>query len=281
MSARSGPLPVGEGGPPGRPREPHLPTPSGELQLIEQHGVPAPSSFFLFRPLHALDRWLGQVELLVLILLLAAMMILGTAQVVMREVFNTGLPWADPLLRNMVLWAGMVGAMVATQSGRHLNMDALARMMPVGVRRWVDILVNLAASVTCGYLVQVSIPYLQEEIAAESEAIVGGLLPWHVQLIFPIAFAVMAFRFGLFALDGLAGLIVDAVKALFSRLGLLGQDGQTGGRPQSGPPPVAGVAPAVQPASEAGLPGASLDARPGDERLPEPGDSRRDWNRWN
>jgi TRAP-type C4-dicarboxylate transport system permease small subunit len=182
-----------------------LPTPSGELQLFEQHGVPTPAPVPAFRPLHALDKVVGHAEMALLIVLITTMMLLGTSQVVMRELFNTGLPWADPLLRNMVLWAGMVGAMVATQSGRHLNMDAFARLFPVGVRRWVDVLVNLTSAVTCGVLVWVSIPYIQDEISAGSEAIVGALLPWHVQLIFPISFAVMAFRFGLFMLDGIAG----------------------------------------------------------------------------
>lgn len=206
MSTSSGPLPVGGGNPaPGSPREPHLPTPSGELQMFEQHGVPTPAPVPAFKPLHALDRWIGHLEMVVLIILTATMMLLGTAQVVMREIFNTGLPWADPVLRNMVLWAGMLGAMVATQSGRHLNMDAFARLLPVGLRRWVDVLVNLTAATTCGALVWVSIPYLQDEISADSEAIVGFLLPWHVQLIFPISFGVMAFRFALFMLDGLAG----------------------------------------------------------------------------
>lgn len=197
-------------------REPHLPTPSGELQLFEQHGVPTPAPVPFLKPFHAVDRWIGHLEMLVLILLIAAMMLLGTAQVVMRELLNTGMPWADPLLRNMVLWAGMIGAMVATQAGRHLNMDAFARLLPVPLRRWVDVIVNLTASGTCAFLVWISIRpgkdesdfplgYLQQEIDAHSEAIVGALLPWHVQLIFPISFAVMAYRFGLFTLDGLMG----------------------------------------------------------------------------
>jgi TRAP-type C4-dicarboxylate transport system permease small subunit len=181
----------------------HTPSPSGELQEFEQHGVPQKSP--LLKPFHAVDDWIGRLELVLLILLVAAMLVLGTLQIVMREIFNTGLTWADPLLRNMVLVVGMVGAMVATQSGRHLNMDAVARILPKGARRWVDVFVNLVAGVSCAALVWLSIQHLQIEMSGPAHEVVGSVVVWHIQLIFPISFSVMAYRFLLYCIDGLLG----------------------------------------------------------------------------
>lgn len=185
---------------------PDLPlSPTGELQYLTQHHAPSTPTSRVLVPFHFLDRVIAKIELAALILLVAAMMVLGTGQVVLREIFNTGLPWADPLLRNTVLVTGMVGAMVATQAGRHLNMDAVARLLPPGARRWVDALVNLISAACCTALVWVSLPYIKDEMDASGEAIVGGLLAWHVQLIFPFSFAIMAFRFSLYAIDLVVG----------------------------------------------------------------------------
>jgi TRAP-type C4-dicarboxylate transport system permease small subunit len=185
------------------PIPPYTPSPSGELQAFEQHGVPTAAPLLL--PFHALDKGIGWVERVLLIVLVFAMILLGSYQVVMRELFNMGLPWADPLLRHLVLLVGMLGAMVATEAGRHLNMDALARVLPQGVRRWVDVLVNLASGATCTYLTVLGWQFVREEMSAQPHEIAFGLVGWHMQVVFPIAFAVMAYRFFLFAVDGLLG----------------------------------------------------------------------------
>ncbi|MBM3266285.1 MAG: TRAP transporter small permease [Candidatus Sericytochromatia bacterium] len=181
----------------------HQPTPSGELQAFEQHGIPAEAP--LLAPLHAVDKAIGFAERAVLILLVFAMILLGSYQVIMRELFDKGLPWADPLLRHLVLVTGMVGAMVATEAGRHLNMDALARVMPEGARRWVDVIVNLVSGATCVYLTVLAVQFVRDEMTAQGHEIAFGLQAWQVQIIFPISFGVMAFRFLLFFVDGLLG----------------------------------------------------------------------------
>ncbi|MBI6546505.1 MAG: TRAP transporter small permease subunit [Cyanobacteria bacterium NC_groundwater_1444_Ag_S-0.65um_54_12] len=185
--------------------EPPRLSPTGELQLIAQHQIPLPASCSLVRPLHVLDHWVAATENAVLIMLLLGMMLLGTLQVIMRELLNLGLPWADIVLRHMVLWSGMVGAMVATRAGRHLNMDALARLLPIKLRRWIDVTINLLAATCCAILLLVAFPYLQEEMATFTEPLFGPVRHWQVELIFPVAFAIMAFRFLLAALDGILG----------------------------------------------------------------------------
>ncbi|MBU6429754.1 MAG: TRAP transporter small permease subunit, partial [Cyanobacteria bacterium REEB65] len=137
----------------------------------------------VLRPFYAFDRLLGWIEQGALLLLLAAMIVLGMVNIILQNAERLHLPvpysiagglmWADPALRWMVLWVGMIGAMVATQAGRHLNMDALARLLPNRFRRWVDVLVNLAAAACCSVLLIVAVPYVAEEQQAGGDAIVG------------------------------------------------------------------------------------------------------------
>lgn len=190
-------------------------SPTDELQLIIAHQQPEPAKHPLLRPFHAIDRLLGLFEQVLLTALLATMIGLGTIDIVLQNADRLHLPvpdsirggfmWADPVLRWLVLWVGMVGAMLATRSGRHLNMDALARLLPTGIRRWVDVVVNLTAGACCGVLLYVSFPYLQEEIEGGGEAIVGPIQRWHAEIIFPVMFAVMTYRFLLAAADGVLG----------------------------------------------------------------------------
>jgi TRAP-type C4-dicarboxylate transport system permease small subunit len=61
------------------------------------------------------------VEDALLVLLLAAMVGLAATQIILRNLFDGAILWADPMLRVSVLWVGMIGAMVATVHGRRVG----------------------------------------------------------------------------------------------------------------------------------------------------------------
>ena len=56
------------------------------------------------------------IEDSILALLLFGMIVLSTSQIFLRNIFDSGIIWADPLLRVMVLWIGLLGALAATSS---------------------------------------------------------------------------------------------------------------------------------------------------------------------
>ena len=184
-------------------------------QEVDLRVAPDPARHPVLRPFYELDRWLGYLEQGLLIVLLAAMIAIGTVNIVLQNAGRLHLPvpdsvmggfmWADPTLRWMVLWVGMIGAMVATRSGRHLNMDAFARLLPASIRRWVDVVINLFAAGVCGVLLYVAFPYLQEEMQGGGENIVGPIQRWQGESVFVLVFAVMTFRFLLAAADGVLG----------------------------------------------------------------------------
>jgi TRAP-type C4-dicarboxylate transport system permease small subunit len=51
--------------------------------------------------------------------LLVAMVLLACVQIFLRIFYSSGIFWADPLLRYMVIWAGLFGAAVATKQSKH------------------------------------------------------------------------------------------------------------------------------------------------------------------
>ena len=69
---------------------------------------------------------LHRAEDALLVLLLSAMIVLAATQIMLRNFFDSGFVWIDPLLRVLVLWLGLIGATVATRNNRHIRIDLLS-----------------------------------------------------------------------------------------------------------------------------------------------------------
>ena len=61
-------------------------------------------------------------------------LLLSVLQIILRNVFSSGLVWADPLLKIMVLWLGMFGALYATRKRRHIKIDILKHYLKPNLR---------------------------------------------------------------------------------------------------------------------------------------------------
>jgi TRAP-type C4-dicarboxylate transport system permease small subunit len=155
--------------------------------------------------MHRLDRLLAGFERAAVVVLLSSLLLLGLLQIILRNVFASGLFWADEVLRHVVLWLGFLGASLATHERRHLCMDVLARWIPVGGQPWLALLINVFAVSGCAVLAQAAWIFVQFE--RESSAVLSvGLAVWIAQSIVPLGFSLMALRFALRLLEALAQL---------------------------------------------------------------------------
>ena len=73
---------------------------------------------------------INRIEDAFLVGLLAFMIGLAFTQIVLRNGFSGGIIWADGLIRILVLWIGLVGAMVASRNGNHINIDIITKYLP-------------------------------------------------------------------------------------------------------------------------------------------------------
>jgi hypothetical protein len=60
---------------------------------------------------------------------LALVLIFGAATQVILRLFDIGVIWLDPVLRALVMWIAMLGAVAATRHDKHINLDALTRLL--------------------------------------------------------------------------------------------------------------------------------------------------------
>jgi len=114
------------------------------------------------------------------------------------------LPWIDVVLRQLVILVAFFGAMMATQRGKHINIDALSKLVGPRGLRWLAVATNLlAASVSAVFaragagLVSIS--------REHPHALVPWADEWVFQLMFPVGFGLLAFHFGVRCLGALAG----------------------------------------------------------------------------
>ncbi len=77
----------------------------------------------------AVTRFLHRLEDSLLVILLTTLILLASTQIFLRNLFDTGLVWIDPLLRVMVLWLGLLGAAVAAREHKHIQIDILTRLL--------------------------------------------------------------------------------------------------------------------------------------------------------
>ena len=132
-----------------------------------------------------IDREIDRAEGILLVLLLSLM--IGTAflQIVLRNLFATGLAWGDPLVRNLVVWVGFIGAALATREGKHITIDLLLRGMPQRTRGVIERLTHLFSSVICGLLTFAAIKFIRNEAlmgsrsvaSLSAQAMPSGILP--------------------------------------------------------------------------------------------------------
>lgn len=149
-----------------------------------------------------IDEIIAKIESIVLIALLTLMVVVGFAQVVLRNLFETGISWADPMLRYSVLWIAFIGASLATRENRHINIDVLTRFLPLRIKRVVSILMNLFALSVCIILLKASIDFMKMEIEFPRE-VFAGIKNWMLEIIIPIGFLLMSLRFAIAVLESI------------------------------------------------------------------------------
>ena len=149
-----------------------------------------------------LTAWLRRLEDITLVTILAAIIVLAIGEVILRNVWGSGFAWGDPLLRILVLWIALFGAMAATRDRNHINIDVLSKFLPDFLKKPAQLLTHLFSSVVCAMLAWqggrlVLLDYREATTAFAS------VPAWACELIIPFGFGVISLRFFLYLLQTL------------------------------------------------------------------------------
>lgn len=135
----------------------------------------------------------ANLEMGVIVLLLATLVVVGVLQIVLRNTMQTGILWADPLMRHIVLWLGTLGASLATARVRHINIDVLSRLLPGKLSPARRTLVYTATAIAAFFLGLASLRLVLDERTYGDIAFLG-IETWILQAVLPVSFTLICYR---------------------------------------------------------------------------------------
>ena len=140
------------------------------------------------------DAIIDRVEQTLVSIFLSVMILIAFLQIVLRNLFATGLTWGDPLVRNLVLWVGFIGAAIATREGRHISIDVVSHWVPSRGKIVLEVIIHVSSFIICGLLTFAAVKFVRNE-ALMGSVTFQGISSWIPELILPITFGLMTLRY--------------------------------------------------------------------------------------
>jgi len=144
--------------------------------------------------LSRLHTGLVQTENWILVFILFSMILIAVVQIFLRNFFGFGVIWAETLVRVLVLWTALIGAMVATRQAKHINIDLIARYASDKVKSVTGALANLFTAIVCAIVAYYSAYFVALEYEDGSPAF-ANVPNWLCESIIPFAFFIMSARY--------------------------------------------------------------------------------------
>ncbi|OQY51737.1 MAG: C4-dicarboxylate ABC transporter permease [Desulfobacteraceae bacterium 4572_89] len=155
---------------------------------------------------NSLSLILQKIEDYILVSLLLTMITMAVLQIFLRNFFDSGIVWGDSLVRVLVLWIGLIGAMVASRTDNHISIDIISRFLPPKIKRFTTLAVHLFTAVVTAAMSWFSMQFVAMEMADNMTAF-ASIPAWVCEIIIPIAFAVISVRYTLFSINHIIQII--------------------------------------------------------------------------
>jgi TRAP-type C4-dicarboxylate transport system permease small subunit len=139
-----------------------------------------------------------------LVALLGFLVVFSFVQIVLRNVFSIGVTWGDGLTRVVVLWLALLGALAASRDGRHIRMNAVMQWLPPNLQVVAGVGSDLFAAVVSAALAYLAFVFVRDS-RGYGDVLLGQLPAWWFEAVMPVAFALIAYRFFLHALNRARG----------------------------------------------------------------------------
>ncbi len=146
-------------------------------------------------------RW---AENALMTVLLSSLILLASSQILLRNVFSTSLGWGDELIRLIVLWLALIGAIAASRENKQIKIDVLTRALsgvPLRIARFAT---DAFTTAVTGLLAWHSWRFVQES-RQFGDTILVDWPAWIFQLVLPVGFFMIAYRYLLRLLRNVTG----------------------------------------------------------------------------
>lgn len=136
---------------------------------------------------------LHRLENATLVALFASLLGLGLTQIIARNFFSLGFAWIDPLMRALVLWIALFGAMVATRERSHIRIDIAGQWLYGWPRKLANLITDALTAAVAIVLTIASLRFAEFEYLDGTIAF-AGVPTWTIASVLPFSFALIALR---------------------------------------------------------------------------------------
>lgn len=124
------------------------------------------------------------------------MILVAVFQIVNRQLLGSmfAIPWADELVRFIVLWLAMVGSIAACRDNKHIRIDAITHVLSGSIVTWIKIVVDVFAAAVCAVIGWQAFRLVREEMSW-GDFVMGDVPLWLAHAVVPLAFFLICYRF--------------------------------------------------------------------------------------
>ena len=128
-----------------------------------------------------------------LLIILISMILLAGTQIVLRNIFDSGLFWGDEMLRLMVLWLTIAGGLAASRMDKHISIAVVDRFLPARAQLISKVIIDLFTATICALFAWHSARFVMSSYEY-GDTLMRSVPAWTMQIILPIGFFLMAYR---------------------------------------------------------------------------------------
>ena len=127
-------------------------------------------------------------------ILLIGMALILMAQILMRVFAQSSLAWAEEVARYFYVWSVFLSISCTIRMRNILRVDFLIQIMPKGLRRAFEVLLDIANMILYGYLAWCSVTVVQNVQASAQTSPALKIPMYLVYAIVPVGFALASLR---------------------------------------------------------------------------------------
>lgn len=141
------------------------------------------------------NRIFTKTEDFLIALFLGTMVLMVMMQILMRNLFQSGVLGSDDLIRHLVLWIAFFGAGIATRSKSHVKIDVVTNFVGKDRQKYLDVIVSLFSSIVCAILMVAACQfvYIEFQVGAHSQFL--NLPVWIMEIVMPTGYLIITIRF--------------------------------------------------------------------------------------
>ena len=130
----------------------------------------------------------------VLVVVTALIVLLSGTQILLRNAFDSGIAWVPPVLGILVIWVGLLGALIATRNNAHIKINILTTYLADKYKPFAFTLSHLFSAIILSIMTYYSVEFVKLDFDTGMEAF-AGVPVWVAQIVLPTTFLLMSIRY--------------------------------------------------------------------------------------